>query len=116
MEVQSQEWFRESADAFDKFFTQKLNDYSKSLNPKQSVIAKVAVIDVVSPHKASKFSLLLDMKHYYESIHYDAVSEHFAKAEFDASFIEHIRVFYFDENGFLRSGLRGSAIISELIA
>ncbi len=107
--------FAESADAFDKFFTQKLNDYSKSLNPKQSVIAKVAVIDVVSPHKASKFSLLLDMKHYYESIHYDAVSEHFAKAEFDASFIEHIRVFYFDENGFLRRGLRGSAIISELI-
>jgi hypothetical protein len=55
------------------------------------------------------------MKHYYESIHFDAVGEHFAKAEFDASFIEHIRIFYFDENGFLRRGLRGSAIISELI-
>lgn len=46
--------FAESADAFDKFFTQKLNDYSKSLNPKHSVIAKVAVIDVVSPHKANQ--------------------------------------------------------------
>lgn len=107
--------YAESADAFDKFFTQKLNDYSTTLNPKQSVIAKVAVIDVVSPHKANKFTLAIDMKHYYESIHFDAVSEHFRKAEFDVDFIKHIRAFYFVEDGFLRRGLRGSAIISELI-
>jgi hypothetical protein len=105
----------ESADSFDKFFTQKLNEYAKTLNPKQSVIAKVAVIDVVNPHKANKFILLLDMKHYYESIHYDAINEHFHKADFDVNFIEHIRTFYFDDSGFLRRGLRGSAIISELV-
>ena len=104
-----------SADSFDKFFTQKLNEYSKTLNPKQSVVAKVAVIDVVNPHKANKFILLLDMKRYYESIHCDTIVEHFYKADFDTKFIEHVRIFYFDDCGFLRRGLRGSAIISELV-
>lgn len=107
--------YHESADSFDKFFTQKLNEYSKCLNAKQSVIAKVSVIDTVLPHKDSKFMLQLDMKKYYESIHFDVVSEHFSKANFDNIFVEHIRSFYFDSKCFLRRGLRGSAIISELV-
>lgn len=107
--------YRNSADRFDKFFTEKLNDYSRKLGGKQSVIAQKSVFEIVAPHKGNKFILKLDIKKYYESISYEIVKVHMVRAKFDEEFIKHIRLFYFDQSGFLRRGLRGSAIISELV-
>lgn len=107
--------FSSSAAGFDKFFTEQLNHYAVTLNGKQSVLAHLSVRDILTPHIANKYILQTDLKKYYESISFSVVKDHFDKAKFDVHFIEHIRLFYFDGSGMLRRGLKGSAIISELV-
>lgn len=104
-----------AANEFDKFFTIKIGEYSKSLNGKQSVIAHKSVHEIVKMHHKSRFILRLDVEKYYESIHLSHLKPHFIRATFSTKFIKHIELFYFDSDGFLKRGLRGSAMISELI-
>lgn len=104
-----------SAHKFDKFTIEKLGVYCSTLGAGQSVIARKSVRQIVEPHLVHRFVLRMDVKRYYESIHFNAIKIHLERAQFTEDFIDHIRIFYFDTSGYLRRGLRGSALLSELI-
>ncbi len=100
---------------FDKYIEEQAKLAILSFKPRQGAFAGKSIFNLVEKHKENKYVLIADVKSYFETIQFVEIGKTLIKIDTLAPHAQLIKVFYFNEIGTLKRGLRASAAISEFI-
>lgn len=100
---------------FDKYIHEEVLKAIKKLHPSTSIVSGKSLGSIVSEHIKSKYVLKLDLKGYYESLHFSSIERSLVTGGFSDELRNYIASFYFTDKKSLRRGLRASPVLSEFV-